>query len=177
MSCGAFTHWLDEGMPEEGRASARAHAAGCAACRRALEAAERVEALLASPAPAAPGGFADRVLARIAAEPRARPLAAPRPAARRLPWWSWIGAEPALPVALAIGSVLLGLVRAVSVLVTVPIRIPLPAIDWSGVRGALSGPPLQVALVSASLLTPVIVLSLGLYFSIQGMVRSGSRRR
>jgi hypothetical protein len=177
MNCEAFTHWLDEGMPEEGRTSARAHAAGCAACRRALEAAGRMEALLAGPAPAAPAGFADRVLARIAAEPGARPHVVTRPAARRLPWWSWIGAEPALPVALAIGSVLLGLVRAVSVLATLPIRVPLPAIDWSGVRGALSGPPLQVAVVSAALLTPVIVLSLGIYFSIQGMVRPGSRPR
>lgn len=178
MTCGALERWLNEGMPEAGSAAARAHAAVCPLCGPRLHAAEQVEALLASPAPGAPADFADGVLARIASEPALRTVPAlPAPPPPRLPWWSWIGADPALPAALAAGSVLLGLIQAGFVLAELPLRVSLPAFDLDAIRTALDGSPLRAAMVTLALLPPVLLLSYALYQSIQGLVTPSIRRR
>jgi hypothetical protein len=82
MRCDDLTRWLDEGMPPGGAVrieSARAHAASCDPCARALAAAATIERALSAAPPLPASGaepFVANVLARIAAEPRA--IAAPR---------------------------------------------------------------------------------------------------
>lgn len=74
MNCAAFDRWLDEGMPPGSAEEARRHALACAACAVSLRAAEAVEAALLGEPIAAPAGFADRVMERVAAEAPARPF-------------------------------------------------------------------------------------------------------
>ncbi|MGE5175629.1 MAG: hypothetical protein ACM3JJ_04565 [Hyphomicrobiales bacterium] len=105
MRCDAFERWLDEGMPAAGAEAALAHARACAACAASLTAARAVEAALRTAPPAAPGGFTDAVMARIAG---VEPLASePVPAAvPRAPWWVEIGSEPALWVGAGLAAAL-----------------------------------------------------------------------
>lgn len=178
MNCGALERWLDDGMPRSGDPAARAHAGTCPLCGPRLKAAEQVEALLRKPAPGAPAGFADRVLRRIAAEPDPHRLPArPAPPARRLPWWSWIGADPALPAALAVGSVLLGLVQVGSVLAKQVFHLSLPAVPVGAIETVLRAPPLRLAAAVLALLTSVLLLSYALYQSVQGVVRPSRLQR
>lgn len=113
MRCDELNRWLDEGMPPGGAVtieSARAHAAACGSCARALAAAATIEqALSAAPPPPASGAepFVAAVLARIAAEPsRAdEPSAAVRPSSRL--GWALLS-EPTFAVgAVALATVLL----------------------------------------------------------------------
>ena len=110
MNCAAFERWLDDGGPEAGALEARAHARTCARCARALDAMLEVEAALAN-TPAAPPGFTDRVMARVAVTPQAAP--APRAVAGGLagpllpsafPWWVRIAMEPAVLLAAVLAA-------------------------------------------------------------------------
>lgn len=113
MRCDELNRWLDEGMPPGGAATieaARAHAAACASCARALAAAATIERAL-SAAPSAPASgaepFVAAVLARIAAEPSAaaEPRAALRPSSRL--GWALLS-EPTFVVgAVALATMLL----------------------------------------------------------------------
>jgi len=178
VNCGSLERWLDEGMPGSGAAAARAHASGCPLCGPRLREAERLEALLSMPAAAAPEGFADRVLARIARErePRVAP-AAVLPEPRRLPWWSWVGADLALPITIAAASMFVGLMQAAFVLAARPIPFPNFAIAPGVIRAAMDGSPFRAAAVTLAALPPVLLLSYALYRSIQGFVRISPVRR
>lgn len=110
MTCDAFDRWLDDGAGEAGAAEARAHARTCVRCARALDAMLEVEAALAN-APAAPRGFTDRVMARVAATPQE--TAVPRATAGALavpflapafPWWVRIAMEPAVLLAAVLAA-------------------------------------------------------------------------
>jgi hypothetical protein len=114
----------------------------------------------------------------VAAEPRPRRAPARSPApARRLPWWSWIGADPALPIALAVGSVLLGLVQVGAVLVEQPFHLPLPSMDMSRIGAVFESPSLRAVGVALAFLIPLLLLSYALYQAAQGVVRPSARRR
>ena len=98
-ACRAFDTWLDEGMPEADGA-ARAHAAGCARCARALDAARALGRALADELHAAPRGFTEAVMARIAI--RAPGLTMPPTS---LAWWLRAPAHPAAALALMLAAV------------------------------------------------------------------------
>lgn len=110
MTCESFDRWLDEGAGEDGAAGARGHARTCERCARALDAMLEVDAALAN-APAAPHGFTDRVMARVALTPQE--ASAPRTAAGVLaapllppafPWWVRIAMEPAVLLAAVLAA-------------------------------------------------------------------------
>lgn len=64
--CGAY---LDDQAPRDLRARMESHLGSCDACRRALESARALSALLrAQSAPPVPDGFAQRVMARARAQ-------------------------------------------------------------------------------------------------------------
>ena len=126
MTCESFDRWLDEGALESAAAEARAHARTCDRCARAIDAMLEVEAALAN-TPAAPQGFTDRVMARVAVTPQE--AAAPRPASgipagplvpSAFPWWVQIAMEPAVLLAAVLaaafvrfgGPILTGALRA-----------------------------------------------------------------
>ena len=189
MNCGAVERWLNEGMPGTGAATARAHAAHCPLCGPRLAAAERVEALLATAArgtPAAPAGFADRVLARVESDSARRASApagvraaaahtVPHPA-HPLAWWIRAGADPAIPIAIAFASVFVGFAQAAGALARRPIASPLPALDWSAVSGALGDSPFAQTAVTLSVLGLVLLGSYALFQAVQRSVRASARR-
>jgi hypothetical protein len=187
MNCGAVERWLNEGMPGTGAATARAHAAHCPLCGPRLAAAERVEALLATAArgtPAAPAGFADRVLAWVEADsarraPAGARAAVARPVARPahpLAWWIRAGADPAIPIAIAFASVFVGFAQAAGALARRPIASPLPTLDWSAVSGALGDSPFAQTAVTLSVLGLVLLGSYALFQAVQRSVRAPARR-
>jgi len=111
MDCDRFQRWLDDGMPEAGLAPgdgagpALAHAAGCRRCGAALAAERELDAILARPACAAPVGFADRVMERVARARSARIAALVE--ADAMPWWVRAAAEPVAAIALALAALVL----------------------------------------------------------------------
>jgi hypothetical protein len=105
MDCEHFERWLDDGLPETAGAGARAHAAACARCAAVLAAARALDAALERSALAAPAGFAERVMARVARVRLARPLAWIEPDV--LPWWVRAAAEPATALSLALAALVL----------------------------------------------------------------------
>jgi hypothetical protein len=107
MNCADLGRWLDAGSPAEAHLEAMAHARICAHCAAALRAMDEIEeTLAAAPAPA-PAGFADRVMARVAATPRARmPVFELLPFLQTFPWWVRVMREPASVLALLLASVL-----------------------------------------------------------------------
>jgi anti-sigma factor RsiW len=118
VNCDALTRWLDDGMPERESDAARAHARGCPRCARSLAAAEAIEALLSSPAPAsAPATFTDRVMARVASASEARGHAT-MPAPSPFPWWARVAADPAAALAAALSAVVVWKADALIALAT-----------------------------------------------------------
>jgi hypothetical protein len=99
--CRAFDAWLDQGMPEP-NVEARAHAATCARCARALDAARALERVLALEASPAPRGFTEAVMGRLA--PRA---AAGAFTPSSLAWWLRAAAQPSTALAMALAAVVL----------------------------------------------------------------------
>ena len=109
MTCETFIRWLDDGRPEADRVAALAHGGSCASCAEQLAAAEAIDTLLVG-APAAPRGFADRIMARVAVTPQERPsvLAIDNfPLAPAIPWWARVALEPVCVLAVVLGAVLL----------------------------------------------------------------------
>lgn len=108
MTCAAFERWLDRGSPPEGEAEALAHAAACARCAAALEAMRGIDAILRSPAPAAPRDFTDGVMQRVAEASAAR---AARPewasADEALPWWIAAAGQPATVLAAGLAALVM----------------------------------------------------------------------
>ena len=107
MKCLEFHVRLDAGDLATLDAEARAHAAACADCARALAHAEQLEALLAAefasaPLAAVPHEFTDRLMARVEATPQLRwdPAALARSAGSAL-------AAPAIAVPALAGVALL----------------------------------------------------------------------
>jgi len=124
MRCDELNRWLDEGMPAEGAAMARTHAATCPACAEALGAFEAIDRVLALPPRALPDGaaFTARVIERAR---RVAPLAAPPAAVRREPWWITIFSEPGFAVAAAAAAVLILTPAAVRLETTNSVALPL----------------------------------------------------
>lgn len=105
--CDDLNRWLDEGMPAEGAVGARAHAASCAACAKAIGAYEVMDRALALPAPSLPEGaaFTARVMEQVrSASPFALPAVPGTPRAR---WWISLLSEPGFAVAAAAAAVLI----------------------------------------------------------------------
>jgi hypothetical protein len=132
---------------------ARAHAASCPSCARALAAATELEAILGTPVLRAPAGFTDRVLARVRAA-GADPAQAPGVRAMRvvpanaLAWWVRAAAEPAAAFALGLAALVMWQGKSLWLLGTTG---AVRAAEWI-VRGAAwSGatPDLSVALPAA----------------------------
>ncbi|MEK7349171.1 MAG: hypothetical protein AABZ94_09890 [Candidatus Eisenbacteria bacterium] len=104
--CDDLNRWLDEGMPAEGAAGARAHAASCPACAKALASFEAMDRALALPARALPEGaaFTARVMEQVRA---ASPLALPAvPETAPVRWWISLLSEPGFAVAATAAVVL-----------------------------------------------------------------------
>ena len=111
MNCLDFDRLLDQGEPSRLGPESLAHAEGCPRCARALASARGLERALdahfAGADVLAPAGFADRVMARVAA---ASAVASRTPwclAEDPLPWWTRLAAEPAVALAVALASLLL----------------------------------------------------------------------
>ena len=104
--CDNLNRWLDEGMPEAGGTEARAHAAACPRCGKAIAAVEAIDRAFALPPTPLPDGaaFTARVMEQVIA---AAPVEAPRPETKRDPWWLAILSEPAFTVAAAVAVVLI----------------------------------------------------------------------
>lgn len=103
--CARFARWLDGGMPTAEAAAHEAHAAGCAACAAALADARALDRALERALAAAPEGFADRVMTRLAGARRTRLAAWIEPDA--LPWWVRAFADPAAVLALMLAALAL----------------------------------------------------------------------
>jgi hypothetical protein len=107
MTCDDFRRWLDGGGVSG--PGPLAHAARCRRCEALLRAARAVHEGLAaasgSEAPA-PAGFADRVMARVAAADAARRRAAPALVRDPIAWWVRAAAEPATALALLAAGLL-----------------------------------------------------------------------
>jgi hypothetical protein len=109
VNCDEVDRWLDEGGAEIGRAAVLLHARSCRRCARSLAAADALESTLSTAPPAAPPGFADRVMARIAASPRVRarvPVMDLLPFLQPFPWWVRLALEPATLLAALLACVL-----------------------------------------------------------------------
>lgn len=109
MNCAGVDRWLDEGSPAASQMEALAHARICARCLAALSAADALESLLSSVTAPAPAGFADRVMARVAATAQVRPLipvSELMPFFQTVPWWVRVAREPASLLAMLLASVL-----------------------------------------------------------------------
>jgi len=119
--CDELNRWLDEGMPAEGAAGGRAHAASCPRCEKALVAAQAMERELAQPSRAIPDGaaFTARVMERVTA---VVPLSLPRP--KREPWWISALSEPAFSVAAAAAVVLILTPAAIRLDATRSVALP-----------------------------------------------------
>ena len=93
MRCDELNRWLDEGMPAEGAAMARAHAAACSSCAGALGAFESIDRALAIPPPMLADGavFSARVMAHVGT---ASPFATPSAPPERKLWWLAILSGP-----------------------------------------------------------------------------------
>lgn len=155
--CARFTRWLDDGMPPAAAAAHEAHASGCAGCAAALAGARALDRALERALAAAPDGFADRVMERVA---RARqvPLTAwiePD----MLPWWVRAAAEPA---------VVLATMLAALVLWQYPLLVRVATTAWQLLSGpAVSGflrlPSLPAELPGlAALADPYVLVGLAL---------------
>jgi len=105
MDCERFERWLNEGIGVAVGAEWHAHAASCARCGAALAAARALDAALEPRAVAAPAGFAERVMERVARARVARLLAWIEPEV--LPWWVRAAAEPATALSLALAALML----------------------------------------------------------------------
>ncbi len=109
MKCHALDRWLDDGAPDAGRADAVGHARTCARCAAALARAEALELALSASPPAAPTGFAGRVMSRVADARQVRagiPVMELLPLLRTFPWWVRLALEPATLLAAFLASVL-----------------------------------------------------------------------
>ncbi len=102
MTCERFEAWLDEGMPEPGRAEAERHARSCERCAASWEAALAVEAMMAAPAPAPPDTFTAVVMSRVRAESVDAAVAVVESS---VPWWVRVAAEPATVLAMLLAAV------------------------------------------------------------------------
>ncbi len=105
MNCESVERWLNEARPTAGEAGACAHAAGCRACARALEAALELEVVLAAGLAPAPPGLTAGVMARVERAQRRDLASLPAPPA--FDWWVRAAAEPAAALALVLAALLL----------------------------------------------------------------------
>jgi hypothetical protein len=103
--CARFARWLDDGSPAAGTSAHEAHAAGCPACAAALAAARALDRALERALAAAPDGFAERVMARVARARRTRLASWAEPEA--LPWWARTLTEPATMLATTLAALVL----------------------------------------------------------------------
>jgi hypothetical protein len=102
MDCGRFQLWLDDGMPASAAPDAAAHAGSCARCADEWRVARAIEAALAPASAAAPAGFTERVMTRVAQAPTAP--GAGLLDADAIPWWVRAAAEPATALSLALAA-------------------------------------------------------------------------
>jgi anti-sigma factor RsiW len=179
MRCDDLNRWFDDGMPAEGEADARRHAATCPACARSLASFAALEASLSGPAPAPPrpAAFTAGVLARVAVAP---PVAGRR-------WWIQLLSEPAFTVAVTAGVALI--LTPVAIRFEASQSIALAAsVAFQSLVGAASGA--LAALAPREALSPLgrFYLSLGLapllaalgfwlIASVESALRGAPRRR
>ena len=191
MRCDDLNRWLDEGTPESESAAARAHAAGCAECSRAIEAFGALERALALPAPSPPNAasFTARVMERLE-----RPATSAAPAAPRLapvPWWIALLSEPAFAVALAAAFLLLTTPAALRIQAGRSLVLPLTvASDTIGAQFAnavhawlaplaflTTLSPLEQLYVFVGFVPFVVWGGVWLYRSVERSLRSAPARR
>ncbi len=124
IRCDELNRWLDEGMPADGAAGARAHAANCPSCAEALGAFEAIDCALALPPRTLPDGaaFTARVMEQVRT---VVPIAAPPVTGKRDPWWITIFSEPGFAVAAAAAVVLILTPAAVRFDTTRSVALPL----------------------------------------------------
>jgi hypothetical protein len=104
MTCSDLELWLDQGMPDAGRAAAVHHAESCRRCSGSLATAAQLDSLLGADWAIAPPGLADRVMQRVDR------LAAARAYCWRsepsVPWWIECIADRAVVLAAAVAALL-----------------------------------------------------------------------
>ena len=100
--CASFIRWLDDGADAALAAAMLAHATGCADCAAALAAMAEIDAALA-PAPTAPPGFTDTVMAQIERVARAHAPVISDP----MPWWVAILQQPAVVLASVLAALVI----------------------------------------------------------------------
>lgn len=108
MNCHDVDRWLDDGAPQSLQVEAMTHARICAHCLATLRAVDELETLLVTP-PAAPPGFTDRVMTRVAdvtQQPTRIPVMELLPLVRTFPWWLRVALEPASLLAALLASVM-----------------------------------------------------------------------
>ena len=162
MNCHDVDRWLDAGSPEAERAAITLHVRICARCAVALAAAEALEMALAAMPPAAPDGFTDRVMARVAEGARVRvgiPVMEVLPLLRTFPWWVRLAFEPASLLAALLASVLVWQGDALFALATAG-AVQLGT--WLASATAIPAPagstgPLATLLLQPTILTCVVI--------------------
>ena len=108
MDCAEFERRLDEAFAKDAASSATAelHVAACERCAALLAEAQWVEAALSAKSLPAPDGFADRVMTRVAIEPRPDPSIAGLRPSPALAWWVRVAADPAVVLSMLLAAIL-----------------------------------------------------------------------
>ena len=183
MRCDELILRLDIEGPGGLLRSDREHALGCAACARAIQAAESVEQALRSAPPSPSSDFSAVVMQRVEATERARQRLVESRPSMWVRWWRGVSEEPAALVALTLAPV--ALIVALVWPGTAALLFELArdaatswiASAWSGTTSASAVPELAPAarLVAGALVLPVMVA--GFFFGLQqvgeGLLGSG----
>jgi hypothetical protein len=130
VECQSFDRWLNAGRPGAQRADAHRHAESCSRCEAELAAARELTAALSQRFATAPDTLTDRILDRIAAEERTRPLVAPPVVEPSFPWWIRVLLDPATVLSCLLAAVVLATAPRVFVVVSGWAPAFLPTISW-----------------------------------------------
>lgn len=177
MTCRDLERWLDDGGAPEHYVEAMAHARICARCAATLGGVDELETLLARPA-AAPRGFADQVMARVAITPQAPariPVMELLPFFQTVPWWVRVALEPASLLAMLLASALVWRGDALFALASsgaghvtawlaraLQAPLPLPSLE-PGTIGAVLVQPAMVTGIALAVVPLTLMLSRFLY--------------
>lgn len=177
MNCERFERWLDSGTPDSDAAAARMHARDCESCAAALEAWLELDVALDVVA-AAPAGFTDRVMARVAESPQPLAGAARLPVAASLPpspfpWWVSAMMQPAAVLAAVAAALLAGFGEPM-------LRGVFAAQGWAAQALAGHAPaaldPVAARVVALALLPSVAWMSWRIYRWSEGLAARGAWR-
>lgn len=160
MNCHDVDRWLDEGSADAERTAMMLHVRICARCAAAAAAEEELEMALAAPPAAAPSGFTDRVMTRVAGVRQVRiPILEVLPLLRAFPWWVRLALEPAALLAALLAAVM---VWEGDTLFRLATAGALQLAAWLAVATAVPAPagatgPLATLLLQPTILTSMVI--------------------